>query len=959
VVVGGAGRGLAAVAVKPDATRSWHAPGARAPGRRTVALAAGVALVLGGLVTFGGLLERPQTAWHDLQARLFAPAGPARGVLVVDIDEPSVQALRPQFGGWPPNRDLLATVTAHLLRQGARAVAIDLVLADPREGDDSLVQVMAAHPGRVVLATSVLPAQSMDATAADTPAAPGCPAHPWAAMLLPAPSLLAAVPRLGMVSTPTDADGQLRALPLWHAAADRAVPALPLAALLAAQAQDAAALRCADGELAVGKLRVPLDAQGRVRPALRVQAAAVARRAYEAVVRAALGQVPDDTLRGQLVFIGASAGLGERAQTPLGPRWGPALLAETAAALENGELVTPPRPAQGLAWLLLACVPALLAWRRGGLRPAADLPWVAATALAMVTLDGGLYAALRQQSHLAGPVTVLAAFALGSLLQGRRAMREEHLRLESERAAAEAASHVKSEFLAHMSHEIRTPMNALLGSAELLAQTALDERQGRHVALFQAAGASLVEILNDLLDLSKIEAGLLELHPQPFSLVDLVASQTVLFEARAAQKGLTLLTEFDPELPPAVHGDGPRLAQVLRNLLGNAVKFTHRGSVTLAVRRVPGAPGRLRFEVRDTGIGIAPDRQQEIFLAFTQGDSGVARAYGGTGLGLTISHRLVALMAGHIGVDSREGEGATFHLEVDLPATREAPVALWAPSAPEAAGEMRQGLSLLLADDNPHNVQLVLAYLEGDGHRIDVVHDGEAAVQRFRANRYDAVLMDVQMPGMDGYRATAALRALERERGDDPVPVIALTANAMPDDARRSLQAGCTAHLSKPFSRVQLRRALAGRVAADERATPPLRPEVAAFADAPAPLPVLAALPGFDLATALARMDGDLGLYLRVLHASVGPLGDWEARFSQCLDGPDPTAALRLAHDLKSTAATVGAEALSRAAQRLEAHLREPARDPARGTDAVWLAERAEAHRQVRPLLASLLAALA
>ncbi|HET7865059.1 MAG TPA: ATP-binding protein, partial [Burkholderiaceae bacterium] len=610
-------------------------------------------------------------------------------------------------------------------------------------------------------------------------------------------------------------------------------------------------------------------------------------------------------------------------------------LAETLAAMEGEALVRPPRLGLDLLGWLLACVPALLAVRRGALRPGADLAAVAGCALALLLLDGTARAALWQQSRMLAPLLALLLFGALSLLQWRRSMLAEQLRLERERAAADAASRVKSEFLAHMSHEIRTPMNALLGSAELLAQTALDERQSRHVSLFQSAGASLLEILNDLLDLSKIEAGLLRLQPQAFSLVDLVASQTVLFEARASQKGLRLLTEFDPDLPPVVMGDGPRLAQVLRNLLGNAVKFTQRGSVTLAVRCVPGAPGRLRFEVHDTGIGIAPQKQQEIFHPFTQADSGVERAYGGTGLGLTISHRLVALMGGELGVDSREGVGSVFHLEIDLPASQLAPVALWAPSSPEPTGDLRPGLRLLLADDNPQNVQLVQAYLEGDGHHIDVVHDGAAAIERFRAQPYDVVLMDVQMPGMDGYRATAALRAIERGRASTPVPVIALTANAMPDDERRSLQAGCTSHLSKPFSRAQLRRALARSAASSEAA---LRPEADAhaqadaFAGAPWPLPQLAALEGFDLATALARMDGNTELYLRVLHAATPMLRGWSERFAQAL-GDDPAAALRLAHDLKSTAATVGAVALAAAAQRLEQVLQGAALPPGDGAE--------------------------
>ncbi len=875
-----------------------------------------VALASAALLWLAGGLNGPQQALHDWQARHLAPRADAGGVLLVDIDEPSVQALRAQHGGWPPSRALLARVTASLLDAGARAVVITLVLADPREGDAELARVIAAHPGRVVLAASVLPAQSPTRTGVK--AGPGgCAAQPWSGLLLPAPELMAAAPRLGMVSTPTDADGVLRAWPLWHASADMVLPALPLAGWLAARGTDTSALRCDGNGAWLGALHLPTDNQGRVRPAFQRQAAAVPLRSYESMVRQA---VDANELRGRVVVIGASAVLGDRVQTAQGPRFGPGVVAETLAALESGALITPPRQSVDALWLLIACLPALVAWRRGVFRPGADAAWVAGTLCLLLAVEGTLYALSGRQSRVLWPGLALLVFALLSLLQWRRAMLASQSRLERERAAADAASRVKSEFLAHMSHEIRTPMNALLGSAELLAQTRLDERQSRHVALFQSAGASLMNILNDLLDLSKIEAGLLELHPQPFSLVDLVASQTVLFEARAAQKGLRLLTEFDPELPPVVLGDGPRLAQVLRNLLGNAVKFTHQGSVTLAVRRVVGAPHRLRFEVRDSGIGIAQPKQQEIFQAFTQADSGVARAYGGTGLGLTISHRLVSLMGGVLGVDSREGEGAVFHLEIDLPATPKAPVTLWAPSSPEPTTDLQPGLRLLLADDNPQNVQLVQAYLDGDGHQIDVVHDGAAAVERFRTQRYDVVLMDVQMPGMDGYRATAALRAIERERGDAPVPVVALTANAMPDDERRSLQAGCTAHLSKPFSRSQLRRLLAREQPGDG---PVVRPEIAAFANAPPPLPGLAALAGFDLATALARMDGDMGLYLRVLQASTALLRGWDERFTEALGVTDTPGALRLAHDLKSTAATIGAQQLAQTAQGLEALLRQ------------------------------------
>jgi signal transduction histidine kinase/CheY-like chemotaxis protein/HPt (histidine-containing phosphotransfer) domain-containing protein len=907
----------------------WPVP----TGRRAVAVALATSALFAGLLACIGLPTPAQTAWHDLQARALATRDGAPGVLVVDIDDASVEALRPQFGGWPPDRALLALVTDYLLDIGARSVAIDLVLADPRDGDTALAGTIARHPGRVVLAVSVVPLPHGDGELQPPQAGPGgCAAQAWPGLLMPSAALMAAAPALGMVSTPTDDDGQLRALPLWHASTVRGVPALALGSLLAADGVAPASLACSGGQAQAGDHRWPVDDAGRVRPRWPARGDAVALRPYLSVVQAARGVLRDDDLRrqvqGRSIVIGASAVLGDRVQTPTGPRWAPAAVAQVHAALASGALFAPPRRALDALWWLVALLPGLVALRRGTLRSHADLAWCAGTVLALLLLDA---AGVRWHAQLSNQLQVLVlpiCFALLSRWQGRRALRAERLQLERERAGAEAASRMKSEFLAHMSHEIRTPMNALLGSAELLAQTTLDERQGRHVALFQSAGASLMEILNDLLDLSKIEAGLLELHRQPFSLVELVASQTVLFEARASQKGLRLLTQFDAELPAVVDGDAPRLAQVLRNLLGNAVKFTHRGSVTLAVHRVADVPGMLRFEVRDSGIGIPADRQRTIFEAFTQADSGVARAYGGTGLGLTISSRLVALMGGQIGVESREGEGSCFHVELTLPVSNQPPVAVWAPSTPEPEGAMLSSLRILLADDNPQNVLLVQAYLEGEGHRLDVVHDGAAAVERFAAQPYDLVLMDVQMPGMDGYQATAALRALERRRGSAPVPVIALTANALPDDERRSLQAGCQAHLTKPFSRAQLRRAITRLTGTAGQAGATERPEIAAFADAPPPLPALAALPGFDLATALARMEGQVSLYLRVLHAARDAIGAWSGRFAAAQAAGDAAQALRLAHDLKSTAATLGAVPLATAAAQMENLLRRNAPVP-------------------------------
>ena len=892
--------------------------------RRELAMMLALALLGALAMTQGGALARPQLAWHDLQARWLAPDAVLPGVLVVDYDEASVRALRARFGGWPIDRGLLALVTEYLLDAGARAVAVDLVLADPREGDPALARVLAAAHGRVVLAigglatpgrASLIGAAPAVAVAGGAGPPAGCPVHTWPAMLLPHPGLEAAV---GVVSAPVDADGQLRALPVWNAAEGGSWPALSLAVLLAARGATPAALHCSDGWLRLGADAWPIDAAGRIAPRYAARPDAVPALALASVAQAARGAEDALALRalvqGKLVFIGASASLGDRVQTPMGPRLGAAVLAATSAALESGALFAPPTPLRnGIGWLV-ACLPAAIAWRRGGVRPAIDLRWVAGGLLLLFALDAAAVSSALLRSDIAAPTIALLLFALGSLWIARRAMLAEHDRLDEARRAAQAANRMKSEFLAHMSHEIRTPMNALLGAAELLAHTPLDERQRRHVGLFQSAGASLMEILDDLLDLSKIEAGLLVLDPHPYSLVELVADQLHLFEARAVQKGLRLRTETEPGLPPVVHGDPKRLAQVLRNLLGNAVKFTREGGVVLAVK-AGSAPGRLRFEVRDSGMGIPVERQEQIFLPFEQADRGIARAHGGTGLGLAISRRLVALMGGTIGVDSRVHEGATFWFEIDLPASRDAPQAGWRDSQAEPAAPNVAPLRILLADDNPANVFLVQSFLEGDSHRIDVAGDGEAAIERYAQSAYDLVLMDVQMPVVDGYSATRRLRAIERERGRSRVPVIALSANAAAEDERRGIEAGCDGYVAKPFSRAQLRAAIA------QHAGRPARPAPAALpADAPGPLRALQQA-GWDVALSLARMEGDAALYGRVLRAAAPTLRDWSGRFEQALGTGEREVALRLAHDLKSISATLGAQRLAQHAGRIEATL--------------------------------------
>jgi CheY-like chemotaxis protein/HPt (histidine-containing phosphotransfer) domain-containing protein len=378
-----------------------------------------------------------------------------------------------------------------------------------------------------------------------------------------------------------------------------------------------------------------------------------------------------------------------------------------------------------------------------------------------------------------------------------------------------------------MSHEIRTPMNAIIGMADLLWDSTLAAEQREYVRIFRKAGSQLLDLINDILDLSKVEAGHLELESLDFDLGEVLDKTVEIMSIRAREKGLALSLQIDPRVPTGLVGDPARLRQVLINLIGNAVKFTDKGEIIVRVACEPGAAaGVLRFSVADTGIGVPVETRELIFAAYAQVDTSTTRKYGGSGLGLAISKRIVELMQGRIWVEGDPGAGSTFCFTAgfqvggeDSPA-RASPLAKPALPVEEAAPPPEfagaKGLRILLAEDSPDNVLLIQAYLKPTGHVADLAGNGEIAVQKFISGTYDVVLMDVQMPVMDGYSATRRIRELEIARGMAPVPILALTAHALPVEVRKSLDAGCTAHLTKPIRKAALLRAIqehtAGRV---------------------------------------------------------------------------------------------------------------------------------------------------
>jgi len=375
----------------------------------------------------------------------------------------------------------------------------------------------------------------------------------------------------------------------------------------------------------------------------------------------------------------------------------------------------------------------------------------------------------------------------------------------SARESAEQALRVKSMFLANMSHEIRTPMNGILGLTEILLESPLPEREREHVRTVLQSGRALLKIINEILDFSKIEAGKLVLSPTDFHLNDFLQELMQLFGHQARQQGLALSLQLHPDTPAWVYADAGRLRQILANLLGNALKFTPAGSVVLRVSSSPlqSAAIRLVFEVTDTGIGISEAQHSQIFEDFNQGDSSSARRHGGTGLGLSIAMRLARLMNGSISVQSRQGFGSTFVLKVQAYASQ-------AHSAPQAdaadvTGQFFPNSRVLVVEDNLVNQIVAQAALERLGCQVDLADGGAEGVQAARLQHYDLVLMDCQMPEVDGYEATRQIRLWElTQKSARRLPIAALTAHAMAGDREKCEAAGMDDYLSKPMSAAEL-----------------------------------------------------------------------------------------------------------------------------------------------------------
>jgi signal transduction histidine kinase/CheY-like chemotaxis protein len=770
-----------------------------------LALLPAIGIALAAFLAQTALYQRVSYWAHDATEQWLGRPVDLSGVAVIDVDEESMARLQAQLGPWPYERDIYALVTHYLLSRGARSVVFDVLFSEPRGGDVDFARELS---NRVVIAGAALPfpfersaAYRAQIDSVALREAESVPSRLWSDLTLPLAIFTQAQARVGVISVQPDEDGVLRRLALVHGAYGKRLPALTFAGLMAAEPE--AKLSGETGEIRLGERRWPVNDKGEVairfpsntrqleiQPFYKLALAAAGAPGYESM---------QDVVRGKVVFVGSSSAvLGDFAHTPLGRMPGLYLNAYAHAAIAQGAIMRPGGMALDLVLLAMFVLPAIVLRARltsvqprqfaAGASVLAMLAVASGTILGLSGIESAWLAAL-----LAGALTLLiAAFEwLARLYQERQ-------RLELGRRAALEAARLKTEFLNYMTHELRTPIASIKGFNRVNQDNIGAEARIKNTTIIARACEHLLALVNNNLDLAKMEAGQMVIDSRPEDVRAFANDVVTTLQPQARDKALSLELEIAEPMPAVLSIDAFRLKQILLNLISNAVKYTPAGKVTL---RMAWESGQLNIDVRDTGPGMDEATLLRIFEPFRQ-DGSAASSRAGTGLGLAITRRLANLMGGEIVASSTPGRGSCFSVKVraalaELPRA-EAPRAEPAPIAP-----LKLSGHVLLADDDEDLRSLFEMHLAALGLEVTAVVDGHQAVEAILARPYACIIMDMQMPVLDGYSAASAMRA-----GGYTGGILGLTANEAPELLERARSAGCNQVLTKPVTRSQLREAL-------------------------------------------------------------------------------------------------------------------------------------------------------